>query len=77
MEKCEEKYWQEEEENKFQNRVWRTNVLSQKRQKRHDQGITGSATRSKALIDHAKKLIQDKTCVQGTIVFVDTVNNSS
>jgi hypothetical protein len=77
MEKCEEKYWQEEEENKFQNRVWRTNVLSQKRQKRHDQGITGSATRGKALIDHAKKLIQDKTCVQGTIIFVDTVNNSS
>ncbi len=77
MEKCEEKYWQEEEEDKFQNRVWRTNVLSQKRQKRHDQGITGSATRSKALIDHAKKLIQDKTCVQGNIIFVDTVNNSS
>ena len=75
MEKCEEKYWQAEEEDKFQNRMWRTNVLSQKRQKRADQGV--STTRSKALIDHAKQLIQNKTCAQGTILFVDTVNNSS
>lgn len=75
MEKYEEKYWQAEEEDHMQDRMWRTNVLSQKRQKRTDQST--SATRGKALIDHAKKLIQDKTCVQGNIIFVDTVNNSS
>ena len=77
MEKCEEKYWQEEEEDKFQHRMWGTDVLGKKRRQRMDQGIKGSATRSKALIDHAKKLIQDKTCTQGTILFVDTVNNTS